>query len=303
MLYGYARRPEDAVIPDATPVDSFAPIPGDQVPRVSRVGPLLRFLPLIFQRMVDVASLRGVREPLLAGEFDVLDAETTGGSRSKNVMWQLAAVKFRGFIPVDRLSRVIAISREDYDNAFLGRPDREEIMDKIHLSWERIEAEGCPAREVMDEFDEFIRGRDGIPMLGYHTRSIDLPFTQILWSQIYPGREVFLPMHRLIDVGAVIKAAQLEKGILPGETADEFVARINGNFAAKIYWSVQYVTEQFSLGLDSDSLHDALQDCEVLGMIWDFIAHQGMTEQRKKQWQDQLLGNNSNEMLGSTSGP
>ena len=66
--------------------------------------------------------------------------------------------------------------------------------------------------------------------------------------------------------------------------------RINGNRAGKIYWSVQYVTEQFDLELDPDALHDSLVDCKVLGMIWDFIAHQGMTEERKAEWRDQLLG-------------
>ena len=298
MPHGFARStngsplakpqiPEGAVVGDMPTA-----APRDTGPLVSKVGPLWQFLPAIYGQMTTMAACMGLVQELLAGNFEVLDAETTGFSPSKCVMWQLSAMRFENFEPVESLDRVISISREDYEQAFDGcsTDRRRELMDMIHLSWERIEEEGQPAEKVLLDFEKFLGGtKDSVPLLGYHTRSIDLPFIQVLWAQHF-NRDVFLPMRRLIDVGVAIKAAQIGRTMITDESPDMFMRRVTAVAAKAIYWSVKYVTEQFHLNLDSDELHDALTDCKVLGMIWDVIAHQGMTDERKQQWHDRPLG-------------
>lgn len=289
MTYGYARLPADAVIPES----AMAPIaPGDVAPKVSKVGPLMRFLPLIYDRTLTMANRMGITQNLLNGNFEALDAETTGFSRTRCVLWQLSAVRFENFEPASELNRVISISREDFDNAFTDHGDRDAMLQTVHLSWERIQKEGVPAAAVLGDFYDYLIDREGMPLLGYHTRSLDLPFIQILWAEHFPDREVFLPMHRLIDMGVAIKSAQLEVDILPDEDPDQFMRRVMAMREKQVYWSVQYAAEQFQLGLDFDALHDSLVDCKTLGMIWDFIAHQGMSEERKREWQDRLRGSN-----------
>jgi len=286
MAYGPApKRPQGAVMP-AAPMEPV--VMGDQVPRVSRLGPLKIFLPAIYGQMTDMARKLNVLPDLLEGNVDTLDAETTGFNRSKCVMWQLSAMRFRKFEPAEHLDRVISISREDYDNAFYGQADKAEIMQKIHLTWERIEQEGVPAKQVLDEFQDFLGGPSTLPLLGFHTRSIDLPFIQILWGQHYPGIPVFFPMHRLIDVGVAVKAAQLDNKMLSSESVESFMRRITATRAKRIYWSVQYITEQLGFEIDHDALHDALTDCAVVGMIWDYVAHQEMTPGRMQDWRERL---------------
>lgn len=207
-------------------------------------------------------------------------------------------MRYRGFEQEAVYDGIVRIDREDYDRAFDNTSNPEELRQKVHLDW-GLTQQGRPLGEVLEGFFSFVNATP-LPMLGQHIRSLDLTFLQVASAQLWPGESLRLPLERSVDVGLCVKAAQLGRTIDPGESPDDYMKSVNGTRQAGVYWSTQYICEQFELDVDPDALHGAVTDARVLAYIVEFVLRQGMTEERKQHWLTSL-GNSSSGISPSTS--
>jgi hypothetical protein len=283
MTYGFIQPPDPKAATEAPGVVSNEP-----GLKVSKVGSLKQFVPQMFEQLVGIANLMGVMPRLLAGDFDTMDIETTGMKRSRCTIWQIAISRFRNFDQIDTLDRVVAISEQDVLDAYRESPNPEDVKRRMHLTWERIQSQGRPPAEVITAVRDYVNMDTSVPIVGYASRHIDIPFLQLFCAAHAPGLPLPIPLERLLDLGMAVKGAQLGTRINPGETAVDYMSRVSGLPAAKIYWSVDYVLGQLGLGIREELLHDARIDSLAAGMILNYILKQGLPDDRLRYWQEKI---------------
>lgn len=294
MPYGSSHRP----VPRSRTVRAKKGTTVPDIPKVSKCGPLVNFIPAIRKLLLEVGHRMGVRSALEHGSYDTLDTETTGFDLTTSKIWQVGAVKFDDHKCVEQLDLILSIEREDYDRAFLPK-DREpteadiakrnELLEMVHLDWDRILRKGVLPLHGIVELAKFLAGRNDRPIVGNNVRSFDMPRIMMMCSQI-AGRPVQLPMDRVLDLGVIVKAAQCNASMLSDETPGEFMNRIAGIRAKAIYWSVDYMVKQLNLPIQLDTLHDAVADCKTLAVVIDYIMNGGLTKDRADYWVELIHG-------------
>ena len=242
--------------------------------KMSRVGPLRPFLPKMRHVLMEVFRRLGYLDCLQQERYVVIDTETTGVVASRDRPWQVAAVVWDAGQEVSVFNETISIPREAYDSC---APD---IREKIHLTWERIEREGKPEKDVLSAFSEFMireipRGDKlalrvaDLPVLGQNI-CFDLNMLSVAFSRAF-GIIIDLKSPRFINVGAAVKAAQLGYSLYPTETAEAFLERVSNERAKAIYWAMDYCVTQLALPVREGDTHDALVDCRTVKMLVDAI--------------------------------
>ena len=261
----------------------------------SEPGPLVQFLPKIQELLHFTADGKGLGDHLRAGNFAVIDLETTGTNKKRDTVWQVACASFRGFELDEHLNCVVSITREQFEQAFDGpqtdpekEAKRQQVYDLVHLRWDRIEQEGRPGTEVASFLTKFLHGCPR-PILGHNAMFFDLPMLD-QWASNLCGREVRFDRSRIIDTGAAVKGGQIDVRPMRTETADDLTDRIRKMRIKGVYWSMGYLAEQLVPDLDAGNAHDALFDCLMLGMFTDIMSRGYMVpgDGRMEYWMDLL---------------
>ena len=223
--------------------------------------------------------LRVVQPEGFRGDFMSYDMETTGLDAAVNVPWQISAVRFERFEPVESFNRVIRISREQFDSSFEGD---EAKRARYGLEWERIESEGESSQQVYEALMDFTSKAPFT--IGWNLYALDLQMTRVFCALHGSGRPMAIDIGRSLDMGAIIKAGQI--GLHPHETdsLEKFFRRVLAQWARGVFWSMEKVVR--TLQLPEGRFHDALADCLLTGMLVEFF-HRGKLESAEA-WQRRL---------------
>ncbi|MFA5525270.1 MAG: hypothetical protein WC992_00400 [Acholeplasmataceae bacterium] len=259
---------------------------------------MIDYLPRVYYLLRDAAARLSQFADLRGGNFVVLDVETTDHVVDSSV-WRLAAIAVHGFEVIDSYSQWVRIARAQYDAAFgdLDEDAREALRRELHMDWNKIES-GIPIVEALSGVEDFVAKYPG-PVVSHNGYAFDLP---VLTAEARRSGSLFqAPLERVLDTGALTKAAQCGLQMTPMETPFTFFLRVEEERAKEIYWSLSYIVEQL-FQIPRHLLHDPRVDCCVVGMYVDFVLNGVESHLRRPKWQEALHGSSSNGTPDSTSG-